>query len=577
MSGSERVVRRSISRPPPAGTKESSVDVFMQLNKILGTTTEELVPQLDKFECGFDIDRLEILEVGGGPTNYTKEIAQYQTLHNEIEKAQLLLNSLESSLTSFQTDLNALSADMEALQTRSLDQGRKLEIRIQAEGKLAPLVEALILPPSIVSQIAEKDISPQWRASLKYLTRRRDELATLKDQQGFSAIQGAEEQLNLVTRKAVERIRDYMVTRIKNLRSPATNAQAIQVDLLANKDLYKFLYNEHKQLALDLRQAYIYTMRWYYSSNFQRYVKSLEKMALHQIDRSVLLGSDDSSRKGLFYGRSNHSATAAMDLSIGDRPNIIISDDPSVMLAHLAETSSQTHWMEMGFRSFSIALIDNGSVEYHFISDFFDLASGEQVSATFDEIFEPTLQLGHQYTKFLLEGSFDAYGMLICIRLCRRLELELQHRKVPVIQDYFSLQLINLWPRFQVVMDAHCENLRRSSTKSSSYSAVSSSNLMPHHVTQQFASFLYGILMLCEEDDSETEPVANSILRLRNDFESFLTKMSAVLNDSSSKREKFLYNNYSLVSTIISDIQGKLAEQEKTHFRLLTDVYQSHM
>lgn len=157
---------------------------------------------------------------------------------------------------------------------------------------------------------------------------------------------------------------------------------------------------------------------------------------------------------------------------------------------------------------------------------------------------------------------------MICIRICRKLEFELQHRRVPVVESYLNLQLINLWPRFQLVMDAHCDSLRRSTSRASIHTfggqdsgsgsagkASSTAALVPHQITQIFSSFVAGILSLCE-DDSESEPVANSLVRLRNEFESLLTKISASFGTNktggSSKREKFLYNNYFLVSTILS-------------------------
>ncbi|ANB12944.1 Vps52p [Sugiyamaella lignohabitans] len=645
-----RVASRSISRPSPSGSKESTVDVLLQLNDILSINLADLVPQLDlvvpsisgttnesaseqtkKAEGGSSTEKTQEVEdiddkekersdssgltettlpinsfnsleeiVAEGAKqqsqketkldaeSYHKEIGKFQSLHEELVTSQKTLDVLETSLKTFKSNLNALSADMELLQNRSLDHAQRLQLRKQAEIKLAPLVEALIIPPSIVLQISEKEISPQWRAALKYLVRRKSELESLKSSgEKFTAIEGAEAQLTLVTKKAIERIRDYLVNHIRSLRSPGVNAQAIQGDLLANKDLYKFLFKEYEKLALDLRQAYIYTMRWYYSSNFSRYVKSLEKLPMYTVEHSILLGSDEPIRKGLFSGatatssafsslyggggspRSSSGSTATFAgsatvnsasraptdyLTIGDRANIIFSDDPSVITSHVAEHSHLTTSIETGFRSFNITLIDNASVEFMFVSEFFQYQKGETASAIFNAIFEPTLHIGHAYTKFLLDGSYDAYGMLICIRLCRKLELELQHRKIPVVQDYFNLQLINLWPRFQIVMDAHSDSLRRASTKSSAFSATksNSSSLVPHHITQQFASFLYGILSLCEDDESGTEPVVNSITRLRNDFESFLTKMSGTLNDSTAKQEKFLYNNYFLVSTIIS-------------------------
>jgi hypothetical protein len=45
--------------------------------------------------------------------------------------------------------------------------------------------------------------------------------------------------------------------------------------------------------------------------------------------------------------------------------------------------------------------------------------------------------------------------------------------------------------------------------------------------------------------------IDSSLGRVRSDFEAFLTKWSAGISDG-TKRERFLFNNYSLVSTILS-------------------------
>ena len=47
------------------------------------------------------------------------------------------------------------------------------------------------------------------------------------------------------------------------------------------------------------------------------------------------------------------------------------------------------------------------------------------------------------------------------------------------------------------------------------------------------------------------ELIMISLGRLRSDFEAFLTKWSANIGDG-RQRERFLYNNYSLVSTVLS-------------------------
>lgn len=535
--------------------------------------------------------------------------SKFDEFHHDLKFSDKNLDFLEGYLVSFYESLNSLSSDMETLEARSRSLNQKLIVFQNTEKKLAPIVEALIIPPSIVRQISDGEVSLQWLLALKYILQRHNELEImLKERGGFVAIKAAEQQLSVISRKAVERIRDFLGSKIKALRVFGVNSQAIQKDLLMFRDLYTFLKIQHSSLAKDILKAYINTMSWYYFSYFYRYTKSLEKINIHHFQKNVLLGSDEGSKRGLLFSRSTLKDKTFMQVlmdsvNLGNRANIISSDDPSVLLAHVAENSSLNgnnhllYYIETGFRSLNFALLDNVTVEYQFLQDFFGLKAGESVNKVFESIFQKTFSLGQAYTNDILTNdSYDAFGILICIRLCRKLEFELQHRKVPVMEDYLNLQLLNLWPKFQLVMDAHCESLHRSSSRSSLHSYISDSStgdsngslgsaaLVPHPLTQAFSSFLAGILTLCENEDSISEPVARSVLRLRNEFESVLTKLSTSTfcpngheigkRQGSTKQEKFLYNNYFLVSTILSDLTGPLANQEKDHFKLLTQAYE---
>jgi hypothetical protein len=88
------------------------------------------------------------------------------------------------------------------------------------------------------------------------------------------------------------------VSQIKSLRSPNINAQIIQQRaFLPYRDLYGFLAKHHEQLAEEIGQAYINTMRWYYSSQFTRYELALEKIPLYTVDKHDALGLDHSSQR----------------------------------------------------------------------------------------------------------------------------------------------------------------------------------------------------------------------------------------------------------------------------------------
>ena len=80
---------------------------------------------------------------------------------------------------------------------------------------------------------------------------------------------------------------------------------------------------------------------------------------------------------------------------------------------------------------------------------------------------------------------------------------------------------------------------------------------------------MHGILSLSSEAGDD-EPIASSLGRLRKEFEAFLVKLSKGIAEA-RKRERFLYNNYSLICTIVADTEGRMADEFKAHFDGLKD------
>lgn len=54
---------------------------------------------------------------------------------------------------------------------------------------------------------------------------------------------------------------------------------------------------QNPQLADEISQAYVNTMRWYYSSNFLRYRQALEKLSFHSVDKQDTLGADQTGQR----------------------------------------------------------------------------------------------------------------------------------------------------------------------------------------------------------------------------------------------------------------------------------------
>lgn len=513
-----------------------------------------------------------------------KEKDKFEDLHKSILACDEVLKSVEMYLTNFQADLGAVSAEIESLQNRSIALNTKLENRKVVEKLLGPAVEDISISPTVVRKIAEGPVDEGFLRALADLEKRSKTInAKVKEQPDLKSLSDIKPLIDDLTNKAVERIRDYIVAQIKAIRSPSMNAQIIQQQaFLKYKDLFTFLAKYQPELAQQISQAYIYTMRWYYLNHFTRYRTALEKLKLHVLDKYDILGEDSNSkRSGALLSNTRAPPSSADPFSLGRRLDLLKSPNPNALTAYVAEEEKLAHYLEVPFRSFNLALIDNASFEYTFLSTYFSPSQNyHAISRTFAAIFEPTLALGQALTKQLVEASTDTLGVLLCVRLNQHFAFELQRRKVPAVEGYINATNMLLWPRFQKILDMHCSSLQKLTSSlpnrpNAGAALLSSSNpsssTAPTPLTQKFANLLQGILALSSEAGDD-EPVSVSLGRLRSEYEAYLTKLSKGISDA-RKRERFLCNNYSLVCTILTDGEGRLAGDMRDHFEKLRDAF----
>jgi hypothetical protein len=514
-----------------------------------------------------------------------KEKDKFEDLHKSILACDEVLKSVETYLTNFQADLEAVSAEIESLQNRSIALNTKLENRKVVEKLLGPAVEDISISPAIVRKIAEGPVDDGFMRALTEIEKRSKIIdAKVKEQPNLGALSDIKPLLDNLTNRAVERIRDYIVAQIKAIRSPSINAQIIQQQaFLKFKDLYAFLAKHQPELAQQICQAYIYTMRWYYLNHFTRYRTALEKMKIHALDRYDVLGEDPNTKRGgNLLGQSRNAPAAYDAFSLGRRRDALRSSATNALTAHLAEEEKSAHYLEVPFRSFNLALIDNACFEYTFLSTYFAPSQNyHAISRTFAGIFEPTLALSRALTKQLVDTTTDTLGVLLCVRLNQHFAFELQRRKVPTMEGYINATNMLLWPRFQQILDMHCTSLQKLTSSLPNRpptgnvllgsSNANANSTAPTPLTQKLANLLHGILALSSEAGDD-EPVSVSVGRLRSEYEAYLNKFSKSISDA-RKKERFLCNNYSLVCTILADVEGRLGEELRAHFEKLRDAH----
>lgn len=320
------------------------------------------------------------------------------------------------------------------------------------------------------------------------------------------------------------------------------------------------------------------TMRWYYLNQFTRYEKALGKVKLHILDKNDALGHEDLTRKATVLSSSRVPGPPHDAFNLGRRIDLLKTKNQAALSSYLAEEDTATHYLEVPFRNFNLAVVDNATAEYTFMATFFSPAlSYSTISKNFNYVFEPTFDLGQTLSRTLVGETYDALGLLLCIRLNQHFAFELQRRKIPAVDGYINATSMLLWPRIQVIMDRHCESVRHltNSIPSRPGRAADPTKMTtaPHVVTQRFGQLLQGLLAL-STDAGDDEPVISSLRRLRSEVDAFLTRQAQSYGNDKRKAGRFLYNNYSLILTIISDASGKLADEQQEHFEKLKAKHQ---
>ncbi|CAG8489569.1 2639_t:CDS:10 [Ambispora gerdemannii] len=490
-------------------------------------------------------------------SEYVNQTRNFVDLHDEIQK-------MENMLSVFQMDLGNISSEIQSLQEKSLTMNIKLKNRTAVEEQLSSVLDGIVIPPPMIKKITEGDVDETWLAYLTELNRKMIYVTKNQDKE-FVAFKDVGPELEKLRLKAAEKIRDFLLKKIKSLRIPNTNVQILQQSVfLKYKELHRFVMERYPEVAIEIRQTYVNTMKWYFYNHFERYNRGLQSLQSPIGDKLDLMGYDENVKKGGLFSTTRIALQDKTSIfALGDRIDTLRGQDAGVILVHVAENKNLKYPVEALFRSFNLTFIDNASSEYLFLLEFFAKDDKPAVDITrdlFAEIFDSTIKLGLATAKENVEHSYDVVGILLCIRLNTQFALELQRRRVPSLESYTNQINMLLWPRLKTIMDRHIESVKKAKNK------LVARDVHPHYISRRYAEFAASILTL--NDEYNDPPLKNSLTRLQSEFTALLNKMSLEFEDRKN-RYIFLINNYDLVITILSENGGKSLEPEIDYFKEL--------
>ncbi|KAH6574301.1 hypothetical protein BASA50_009922 [Batrachochytrium salamandrivorans] len=497
--------------------------------------------------------------------DYIRQVHNMIDLHGQIKECDTLLGNMESLLRGHQTHLGKINDEISVMQDKSRSMTIRLRNRVATQSSLFEMLEGTVVLPDLIKKICEGEVNEFFLSHLADLNKK-IEYVKSRHEKKFRSFKDVGPELERLRLKAVDKIREFLLKKIDSLKSPNTNIAIIQQSVfLKYKDLFSFLMERYSDVGLEVHGNYVVTVSNYYFVPFEKYVKAMGKFQMVIADKFDLIGCEEGAKRGLFSGRLTLKDKVNV-FSIGDRLKVLTNPEPDIIMLNIIVDEHMKYSYEAIFKSITRLLLDNASSEYIFTTEFFARTDSrhpiEMSGVVFSEVFDQTLKMVQAAIKSQIDNTYDAVGILICIRLNNQNIRIMQKRRIPCLETFLNVLNIIFWPRFQAIIDMHIDSLR----KAAAGRMLATKDVHPHYIMRRYAEFSAAILTLNQGYDDAI--LVNSLARLRNEVENLIQKM-AMEFPNRKNRSIFLINNFDLVSTILSEHLSTSFDFEKQHFNEL--------
>ncbi|KAF6762609.1 Sac2 family-domain-containing protein [Ephemerocybe angulata] len=548
---------------------------------------------------------------------YQERAKEFVELHDQVETSVNLLDSLESFLSTFQKDLDAVAGQISELQDRSKDIEGRLKSRRRIERPLSSLLSDITISPSLAAIILDTNVGEPWIEAIDQFEQR---LITSRSRTRVKAARDLGEVAEGLRIVAATKLRGFFLALFQPIRSSVTtNMQVIQTSvLLKYSTLFAFLQRQAPAVANELQRAYVGAARLYYETGFRRYARSLGSIKTRTPEKFEPIVNMGEREAELNLQRLQHAKM----------------DGPGVTLAFMADNKAHKEPIEALFRSLLLVFMDNATAEYTFITAFFAtsqssdtvesslslltpnavvptptmmatpdtvtfeqnrspvaseyegssrhvsgampgigsvLASTKEDQALVDSIWrqvmDPVTEYCQTFLKTVLEPMPAAVPLLTMIRLTEDIVTEVQKRRCPPAENFIFGIRIQMWPVFQKVMHEHIESLKKLAegtsggyfSRSSPVTDASVAKAARHYVNF-FNSFV------CLTEHEEETMIFSNLQRLREELAKLISRHTEKITDVVAKATA----QSALYEIILQDLSK--GTQHSAHLKLQKEI-----
>ncbi|KAJ1501342.1 hypothetical protein HMI56_003286 [Coelomomyces lativittatus] len=408
--------------------------------------------------------------------DYIASVPQLADLETKISSCEVFLDKMNSLLVGFQKDLGQVSKEIETLQTSNNQLTVSWKNRFTLQSQLSEVIDQTLVSPELIQSILEAEINETYLKHIENLNARMHYVKNNKNTR-MRAFRDVGPELERLRNKSAERIREFLIDKLKPLRQINTNIQMIQTNvLLKQAPLNLFLMQWHREMALEIRQHYILTVSKYYASLMEKYIRGLQKRLIPVFDRQDLLGVEELSKDTtllLNFMKSNPTTQTPPKMknvfAIATRAMVLRDFDAPVIIVHIAEEQDLKFPIEVLFRSLTRMLLDLCSMEYAFCADFFVNQRKEMgpphaiATSVFQLITEATLKMALQSIETWCSLSYDLIGMILAtkVHLCHRTLLLQRNLHIDTFSTFMENVQDILVHRYTQLMDLHVVSLKK--------------------------------------------------------------------------------------------------------------------
>uniref|UniRef100_A0A7S0ZK76 Exocyst complex component Sec3 C-terminal domain-containing protein n=1 Tax=Timspurckia oligopyrenoides TaxID=708627 RepID=A0A7S0ZK76_9RHOD len=551
------------------GLHDEEVQVFelIELEKAAKTKEfqELLSANISEVELSQLVVELEakLLQVESNSIeHFVKEGASLSRLNRDLELCDTGLHKLELELTQFADDLDGISSDMQRLEQQTISSAQRAKTRSVTEAHLSTFLDQIILSPSLIKEIVEGDVGTKnYQENLRILAKKAAFLS-LEDTQKAAAYAEIKPKFDLLQHKAVQRVRDFMLTKIELLRKPNTNIQIIKGSvLLRYQPLMEFLQDHAREQYLEVRNDYVETVSILYTELFRKYIFGLVQLK-EEVgkDGDWIIESSNSSVTS-WLGSFTQSASSSQlthqsTFGLGKRIETLKKPlGPAVVLA-VATSRSQKLLYEEIHRSISKMLLDTCTSESYFCVHLF----GEIPGRLFADELRTTEESVVECLKSHVSTCYDLVGLLILLKLNEMMRAEMEKRNIKDLSDFFLNSEIIIKPRVKELFDLNLKSLQNADARSLFRSEA---DVAPRIVTRRYAEFNATMTTILSFGNMADDTfLRESIRRFRMEYQSLMQRISALFSRSKS-RYVFLINNYDFVLSLLSDSDSKVEKDNE--------------